>query len=201
MPALSGPHAGPHLSHLEEVVMRLTTVLLLVALAGCASMANSVFPLRSTVEVKDSDFEPSATLLGVQERNGKIADYHFLRSWVDKSTGVTRHQLYVTYRYGDDWRFYERANGEARRSLEFVSISRDVSSCSQYGCSYAEHFGVDLDEDLLRERRDRGYAVKFYARSGHELIVTVSPAQIAAQLEAADNLRRARGLSGATEAK
>ncbi|CAN5476085.1 hypothetical protein BH24GEM3_BH24GEM3_02090 [soil metagenome] len=172
-----------------------TTLLACFLLQGCATVGNTLIPLNSSVRVKDSDFERTVTLLGVEERIGKISDYAFLRSGVDKVSGEAIHQLYVTYKYGGDWRFYGRANGAGGVSLDFVEIERKVQYCSTT-CYFSEDFGATLPEELLREYRNRGYQVKFYAQSGDELIVTLSPNQITEQLRALDSYRARTRLGG-----
>ena len=49
-------------------------------------------------------------------------------------------------------------------------------------CSLLEMFGAMIDDAVLREKQHDGYRVKFYAQSGREKIITITPEQISAQL-------------------
>lgn len=119
----------------------------------------------------------------------------FIRSWMDRQTGQTRHQLYWNLMYSDQaWRFYSRSNDDSARSLRTVEINRNVVTCagSRYrGCTYSETMGAELDEGVLRAagRAGRNYCVKFYARSGNETIACVTAEMINAQFEAIDRRR------------
>ncbi|MGH7481796.1 MAG: hypothetical protein ACRELV_06535, partial [Longimicrobiales bacterium] len=86
------------------------------------------------------------------------------------------------------WRFWARANSQEAEPLEFVEIASDVVTCSGYGgCSYHESFGASIPHRALLASSE-GYRVKFYARDGSELVINVTPAQIAAQLAAIENV-------------
>lgn len=159
-------------------------------------------PENSVVKVEDSNFEPRIRFIGIDtmDRPGSLHGTYFrqwmLRSWLEKATDRVSHQLYYSELYNSNgWRYWHSANDERANSLRFVSIARDVNSCtgSRYGggCSYTEIFGADVDDATLREARDKGrtYCVKFYARSGDETFACLSNQQIAAQLDAIDARR------------
>src|SRR5438874_11133596 len=83
--------------------------------------------------------------LGVPETN-----FYCLRSFIDRQTGETRHQLYVSDSYSSGAeRRWDAARDEAGHPLRFVEISRDQITCDN-GCSYAEEFAADIPESELR---------------------------------------------------
>ncbi|HEX6939978.1 MAG TPA: hypothetical protein VF158_11240 [Longimicrobiales bacterium] len=167
--------------------MRYAAPMLAVVFSACAAM----FPLytyqpRNVVEVQDSEFEPHVTFVGVEVPydTSYAANVHFLRSWLDKKTGALYHQLYVVNYYRGDWRFWRSANNANAEPLDFVSIERDVVSCSGYGsCLHSETFGISIPHDALLANRD-GYSLKVYAQSGRSMVLRITARQIAAQLEA-----------------
>jgi hypothetical protein len=124
------------------------------------------------------------TFNGIEERFGPVTrlSYHFLRSWIEKDSGARYHQLYIHHKYGDTTeRNFYRASLEGGKDIEFTKYSTAILDCLDYRCTYQEDFAVKLDERFLMEH-SRGFGVKFYARSGHEVIVHVSPRQIQKQL-------------------
>ena len=122
--------------------------------------------------------------LGVPETN-----FYCLRSFLDRQTGETRHQLYVSDSYSGTERRWDAARDGRGRGLRFVEISRDQITCDG-GCSYVEEFAADIPESELRAN-PQGLKVTFAAQSGTEKTITVSGSQITAQLAAVDAVHNA----------
>jgi hypothetical protein len=120
--------------------------------------------------------------LGIPETN-----FYCLRSFVDRRTGETAHQLYVTDSYFGAERGWNAARDSAGALLSFVAIGHDEIICDG-GCSYVEEFAAKLPESALRGSRD-GLAVTFSSRSGHEKKIVVPGERITAQLAAIDARR------------
>jgi len=120
--------------------------------------------------------------LGIPETN-----FYCLRSFVDRRTGETAHQLYVTDSHFGAERGWNAAHDGAGNPLPFVAIGHDQISCDA-GCSYVEEFAANLPEGTLRTSPD-GLAVTFSARSGDEKTIVVPVDRIAAQLAAIDATR------------
>jgi hypothetical protein len=120
--------------------------------------------------------------LGIPETN-----FYCLRSFVDRRTGETAHQVYVTDSYFGVERSWNAARDSAGAPLSFVTIGRDEISCDA-GCSYVEEFAAKLPESTLRASPD-GLAVTFSSRSGDEKTIVVPGERITAQLAAFDASR------------
>ncbi|HMD63715.1 MAG TPA: hypothetical protein VKF83_07060 [Stellaceae bacterium] len=163
-----------------------------LALAACAQLpppgapaqpsAGAVAPARDDtisrfVGLIGTRAQHAPPFLGVPETN-----FYCLRSFVDRQTGETRHQLYVSDSYSGAEQHWDAARDGAGRTLRFVEISRDQITCDG-GCSYAEEFAADIPESELRAN-PQGLEVIFTARSGAEKTIPVSGSQIAAQIAA-----------------
>jgi len=120
--------------------------------------------------------------LGVPQTN-----FYCLRSFVDRQTGESRHQLYVSDNYSGGERVWNAARDDAGHPLRFIAVGRHQISC-EGGCSYAEEFAAAIPESELRAN-PRGFTVVFIAASGTEKRVSVSGAQISAQLAALEQSR------------
>lgn len=152
--------------------------------AGCASM--NVGHSGLNVE-NDCEFSGTVEVEG-QPKQHAMGDFYFLRSFVACDTAYAEHQLYVEDNYDDaDWRFYERARMSGGKALEFTEISQDVN-CSGYGCTYEEHFAVELTEEILSQHRSDSLRVRIYAQDGTEKDLTVPPDLIREQLSAVDSV-------------
>lgn len=179
---------------------RLTPATVAMALlAGCIPTIQ--YTPRTTVEMEASAFESTVTFLGIEQRYGGHAlNRHFLRSWLDKESGGVSHQLYVVQYYGDDWRFWSRANGPDAAPLELTRISQDVISCSAYGgCLHSENFGVSIPDSALAANPS-GYSLKVYARSGHDMVLRITGVQITHQRNEIHRQRERLGLAAPTTA-
>jgi hypothetical protein len=117
--------------------------------------------------------------LGVPETN-----FYCLRSFLDRQTGETRHQLYVADSYSGPERRWDAARDGGGRSLHFLEITRHQITCDG-GCSYTEEFAADIPESELRANPS-GLKVTFGAQSGAEKTIPISGSQITAQLAAVD---------------
>jgi hypothetical protein len=120
--------------------------------------------------------------LGVPETN-----FYCLRSFIDRQTGETQHQLYVSDSYSGAERRWQAARDDAGRPLRFIEIGRNEITCDG-GCSYLEEFAASIPESELRAS-PQGLTVVFVAGSGTEKRISVSGAQISAQFAAVDNGR------------
>jgi len=179
---------------------RLFEVLLAAALAACAQPTPPEAPAQSAnadsaaaataadassprfIGVIGTRAQHSPPFLGVPETN-----FYCLRSFVDRQTGETRHQLYVSDSYAGTERHWNAAHDGAGQPLRFFEISQHGITC-EGGCSYTEEFAANLPETELRAN-PQGLRVTFTARSGDEMTVDVSGGQITAQLAAVDARR------------
>jgi hypothetical protein len=110
-------------------------------------------------------------------------NFFCLRSFVDRQTGESVHQLYVAASY-DAKRDWDAARDGAGQALVFIPISRYEIACDgKNNCSYAEEFAATIPENELRQNL-KGFSVTFTDRAGDTQTITVSADQIAAQLAA-----------------
>ena len=117
--------------------------------------------------------------LGVPETN-----FYCLRSFLDRQTGETRHQLYVSDSYSGPERHWNTARDGGGHALRFLEVTRHQITCDG-GCSYTEEFAADIPESELRAN-PQGLKVALGAHSGTEKTITISGGQITAQLAAVD---------------
>lgn len=180
-----------------------------VRLAGLAvsALALSLFlsacagiPIeKQGVDTKDDQFTASATIAGTKQFEnpfGGVFKEWFIRSFVDKKTGVVSHQLYVNTHYFGEWHFYESGADDTAAILPFLQIDRHVGNCGGM-CDFDETFALTLQDSVLRARAASGFAVKVSAKDGTSFILQVSPGQIKPQLAAVDDYRRTQQLLGA----
>jgi hypothetical protein len=167
--------------------------LLAFALAACAAPA----PRETTAQVGAAAGEDQSPrfigVIGVKEQHAPPylgvpdTNYYRLRSFVDRKTGETLHQLYVSDSYSGAERHWNAAHDGAGRPLRFFVISQHEISCAA-GCSYAEEFAATIPESELRAS-PRGLVVIFTSASGAEKRIMISGPQIAAQLAAVEARR------------
>jgi hypothetical protein len=117
--------------------------------------------------------------LGVPETN-----FYCLRSFLDRKTGETEHQLYVSDSYHGAERHWNSAHDAMGHALRFIEIGRSEITCEE-GCSYLEEFAATIPESELRAN-PQGMAVIFSSASRDQKQILVSGAQISAQLAAVD---------------
>jgi len=124
--------------------------------------------------------------LGIPDTN-----FYCLRSFLDRQTGETAHQLYVADSYFGAKRGWQWAHDAGGNALPFTPIGTDEIACDN-GCSYAEEFAATIPAAALRASA-RGLAVTFTARSGATMTIVLSGEAIANQLAVVDAARRRVG--------
>ena len=163
-------------------------------LAGCAAApaANSSGDAVTEAIAEGGKF---VGVLGPKVQQGEPflgvagTNFHALRSWIDRRTGETVHQLYVEDSYAGAKRGWDAAQDTRGKPLRFISISDREITCAP-ACSHAEEFAAALPEDELRAN-PQGLTVFFSAKSGAQMAIPVSGDLIAKQLAAVDAAQRA----------
>jgi hypothetical protein len=179
---------------------RLAAVALAAALADCAAPATSRTAATAPAATKpaapiESRISPrfiglvgpklahDPPFLGVAATN-----FYTLRSLLDRATGESVTQLYVSDSYFGAERGWDGAHDAAGRKLRFNHISTDRIACDG-GCAYAEEFAATLPEAVLHAD-EAEVSITFTARSGATMTIRLSRPLIAAQLAAIEAARR-----------
>jgi hypothetical protein len=165
-----------------------------LALTSCTQLASRQ-PAAGTlgIEAREDSSQRFITFIGPKTQHAPpflgIPETNFdcLRSFVDRRTGETAHQLYVTDSYSGAERGWNAARDSAGAPLSFIAIGHDEILC-EGGCSYVEEFAAKLPESALRASPD-GLAVTFSSRSGDEKTIVVPGERITAQLAVFDAKR------------
>ena len=163
------------------------------ALAACAQLPPPEAPAQAGATAAEQQTprfigvigtraQHAPPFLGVPETN-----FYCLRSFIDRQTGATQHQLYVSDSYSGSERRWDAARDGAGHLLRFVEIGRNEITCSG-GCAYLEEFAANIPESDLRTS-PRGLTLIFTSASGEEKLILLSSAQIAQQLAAVDARR------------
>jgi hypothetical protein len=170
---------------------------LLLALAGCGTIEGGAPPVGPPGAVTRASEQGGRFIafLGPRHQHAPPflgvpgTNFYALRSWLDTRNGEVLHQLYVEDSYFGAERSYEAARTVAGEALRFVPISKNEITCDN-GCSYAEEFGAELPEPLLRASPG-GLAVAFTAKTGPPLAITVPGELVQKQLAAVTAARAA----------
>lgn len=185
---------------MRQHLHRALAALLGLVLANCTQAPRQQVPAEAARGVGTVDWPSDDTtlrfvgLIGAKAQHAPLflgvpeTNFYCLRSFVDRQTGETRHQLYVSDSYSGAERRWGSARDEAGHALRFVEISRDQITCDT-GCSYAEEFAAEIPENELRAN-PHGLKIIFTDSSGAEKTIAVSGSQITAQLAAMDGRQR-----------
>lgn len=169
------------------------TILLSMVLIACAQVRPPEGPAQPGAVAAPAPEDPSPRFIGVIGTRDQHAppflgvpetNFYCLRSFVDRQTGETQHQLYVSDSYFGTERRWNAARDGTGHPLRFIEIGRNEITCEE-GCSYLEEFAATLPESELRAN-PQGMAVIFFSATGDQKRILLSDAQISAQLAAID---------------
>jgi PDZ domain len=190
------PAQGPRSPSQRVVEMRLPLAAIIFASWIAPLHAQTSGP-SGIQGVESDEFSPLMKINGIVESEnplGGMFKTRRLRSFVGKFDGATKHQLYVTVDYFSSTRrkrFNEASDGSTTPLHVMPIASEFEAGCSRilfdYGCNYSEDIGIEVTETTLRAHAAGGYPIKISAKSGDSFVITISPNQIAAQL---DTMRR-----------
>jgi hypothetical protein len=180
---------------------RLVAALFAAALAACAQMspppAASAAAATAAQPAAPAERKLSARFIGFvgpQRQHDPpflgipYSNFYTLRSFLDRQTGETAHQLYVADSYFGAERDWDRAYDAAGNPLPFTHIATNKITCDN-GCAYEEEFAATLPGAALRASAG-GFAVTFAARSGQRMTIDLSGQEIRNQLAAVDAARQ-----------
>ena len=139
---------------------------------------------QPTIEVRYFRWSPTVSIVGWDADETEYG----LRAVVRRDGTLVRdHRLYVSTYIVYGTREFSRAMTPTRPLL-LTGLSRDPRPC-QGGpiCTPPETFGAWLPDALLRANRD-SVTVRFYGRSGRELVITLRRELIDAYLHAVDSV-------------
>jgi hypothetical protein len=171
----------------------IAAVLCGLQLTACAPLAptpSSGHPeSQSGVAVREDLSQRFVALIGPEAQDDPPylgtpgTNYSRLRSFVDRQTGETAHQLYVVASYNTkrDW---DAAHDDHGTVLKFIPISSLKIACDgSENCDYAEEFAAKIPASELNDNR-RGFSITFTDQAGHAQTIMVSAEQVAIQLAA-----------------
>jgi hypothetical protein len=143
-----------------------------LALAACIPMTPRLNPsdsqaVASAINIQHDNFKKTTNYTGPNAASD-LLDAVFIRAWKTDGAKMS-YQIYVKDYYNGEWRFYNSAYDSDGNSLNTTVISRDVSSCSRYGCSHEEHIGLNVTREYLEKKRDTGINFKVSGKAGEEI--------------------------------
>lgn len=156
-----------------------------IALAACVPRLNFNDPqaVAGAISVQHDDFKKVTNYQGPNASSNFFGTL-FIRAWKTDATESIRYQIYVMDYYDGDWRFYNSAYDSNGNNLDTTLISRDVGSCSRYGCSHYEHLGLNVTREYLENNQESGIRFKVSGKAGEEVFF-IPPAYIKAFLSVA----------------
>lgn len=139
------------------------------------------------IDVNDDKFNPYVEYRSSMAKYGPPNDRMMWILAAEESRNDDDVQYYMQwaqYYIGDNWRRYYTARTDNAKTLEFVTVARDVGSCDTYtGCSYTETYNIYFPEALMSKGAESGLRFKVMAESGQDKIVKVPSELIKALLE------------------
>jgi len=173
----------------------ITFSFLVVFLSSCVSLPKAPetkLDYANKVQISDSKFDSHIKFNGYAEstyKNGLLPESYryYIRSWKDKKDNSIQHQLYVSFDYYGDWRFYNSASFDNAKQADVTEIDRNTLDCSSkyFGCNLSEDVGVDLSDQFLKSRIKKGFSIRINSKRSYSDVVTISPSYLAGYLSVA----------------
>lgn len=153
-------------------------------LAGCVSPAQ---PPHTTIST--DQFSTTIDIEGPtdgQNQFGGTSTLYKLVTRVDKQTHAYFHLLKAHVSFIDSPFNFLYAADDTAQALQLVRISRERPERNCAVCSGWETFAIYIPDAALRTHAATGYSIKAWSRDDYSVILTISPAMIATQLDGLD---------------
>lgn len=153
--------------------------ILAVVLCGCTPPADRP---GAQATITTDEFSKTVDIVGPMERDNPfagVARFYNLVTHVDKATHAYLHVVAVLASYDGDPIFFQFASDDTARDLRLYPTSVPRRACAD--CNRAETFNIVVPDAALRSHAATGYRIKVTSRAGDFIVLTISPAMIAAQ--------------------
>jgi hypothetical protein len=173
------------------VLLRAGALAAFMALAACGGVISEMYgvpivdpedalDVTSNTSVEYDTHEGRFTVQGplIYAEKNIFGHSYLLRAWPGSRQfdPADPAQLYVRAAF-EDWTFLDRAYSQGE-SLHVSKISRDVGTCSSYGCRVKETVGINLTIAKLEAiARRQVFSVKIAGRKG-SIVIDVPTAYI-----------------------
>ena len=164
---------------------RFFLVAICMAMAGCGAQIAAMSGIAivdpgqkaavmANMKAENDPYEGATKITGpiiFHDRN-LLGKTYSIRSWISPNNPALndRFQIYVTANF-NEWAFLQQAYADGRM-LDTSQISRDVGSCTGYGCSVSETVGINFSEAELARYRASGLSFKI-AGKRQDVIMTI----------------------------
>ena len=167
----------------------LVVSMLALSAAGCAGQRQPMFQMRTSVEAHPLKNGTGVELLGIEAAHeapsaSGLNNTFYIWSLVRFREQTPRHELEVEHHYLGPEIAWSMAQDSQGNSLSFKPAVRKVTSCTTTQCTFIEIFSVVIADSTLRASQNAGYSVFIGSHAGRRKQITLSPAQIRAQLAA-----------------
>jgi len=153
---------------------------LLIALAGCLSPAERPDARAGTAT---DEFSKTIDVVGplmIYNPLVGVKAFFKLVTRVDKQSHQYTHVIETEFRYNGTFIYFQLAADDKAQSLQLVPIKRERNIGSM---DRGELFNIVVPDASLRAHAATGYRVKVSSRAGDNIVLVISPAMIAAQIE------------------
>lgn len=158
--------------------------LITLALIGCSGKRfdpTQYTEVASSISRTRDNFRKVNTTTGPPIKNG--ASEHFIRSFTIDGHNVRSFQIYAEISSSSVPDNFDTAYDISGKKLPTTYIATKVIGCSRYGCSYAQHVGIDIDQEYLNRNRMTGVRIQLSSKSEKKIII-IPAAYIQAFLDA-----------------
>lgn len=162
-----------------------TATLAVSLLAACASVnVNNPDEVFSKVKVTHDNFKKTSFYEAPSfQSKARLAASSYLRGAKMQSGEPLTQQLVVEATLYD-WAFLDTAYDSDGQQLDVTILSRQVGSCSKYGCSVSEVVAVNFPSGYLAQHAATGIKLQVSGRGGSQ-VVEIAPAYLKGFMRAA----------------
>ena len=158
-----------------------TGVILPLLLAACA-IPNGQGGARITTDEFSTSIDIDGPSLVINPFLGIKQDYNLV-THIDKKTHAVAHVVETLVQYDADPINFQFASDDTAEPLRLIRVQRTASRICK-DCDRVEIFNIVVSDQALRAHAATGYRIKVSSRLSQSVILTITPAMIATQMDA-----------------
>jgi len=103
---------------------------------------------------------------GCTSEDYSITNRIFIRAYKYDKTKSVEYQVYIQDAYFGNWRYYDKAYNSDGIKMDFLSIYKEVKTCTSGQCALEEHVALNVTPKYLLAHQNTGIQVKISGING-----------------------------------
>lgn len=133
--------------------------------------------IKSRIITERDDFKKNTHFQGPEIKQDGVDGGVSIHAFKSDINADATYKILVLSIFSGRWRYYDTAYDSIGSELDARSISREVMSCDERGCKYAEAVSINITRDYLEKSATTGITFQLSGKGG-KTVYTIPAAYV-----------------------